>query len=159
MVEKAVETKRKVMIICAKSNMEDVYASLLLANGAVMDGIEANLFFTFWGLDAITKKKMNKIKAAVIGNPSLPFPTIIGLIPGLSWLMSKMMYKKMDELDLPPVGEFLELITAGGGEIYACKAAMDMFGLKKEDLWDEVKAVITVGDFYEKSNGAQIIFT
>jgi len=67
----------------------------------------------------------------------------------------------MDDLDIPPVSEFLELITAGGGEIYACKLAMDMFKLTKDDLSDEVSDVITVGDLYEMCDGegVQIVFT
>lgn len=67
----------------------------------------------------------------------------------------------MEKLDIPPVDEFLEMITAGGGEIYACKLAMDMFKLKKEDLHDEVSGVLTVGDFYGMCGGenTQIIFT
>jgi peroxiredoxin family protein len=67
----------------------------------------------------------------------------------------------MAQLDIPPVDEFLEMITAGGGEIYACKLAMDMFKLKKEDLWEGVSDVLTVGDFYGKCGGenTQIIFT
>ncbi|MEN8226391.1 MAG: DsrE/DsrF/DrsH-like family protein, partial [Bacteroidota bacterium] len=135
---------KKVCIICAKGAIEDVYATLVMANGAVMEGIEAKVFFTFFGLDAITKKQMNKIKTATVGNPAmrmpggLPFPTLLGALPfveaGVSWMMKK----EMDKLDIPPVGEFLEMITAGGGEIYACKMAADMFKLKKEDLWDEV---------------------
>jgi len=40
----------------------------------------------------------------------------------------------MEDLDMPPVDEFLEMITAGGGMIYACKLAVDMFKLEKEDL-------------------------
>src|SRR5210317_1174375 len=158
---------KRVCIICAKGTIEDVYATLVMANGAVMEGIEAKVFFTFFGLDAITKKQMNKIKTATVGNPAmrmpggLPFPTLLGAIPfveaGVSWMMKK----EMDKLDIPPVGEFLEMITAGGGEIYACKMAADMFKLKKEDLWDEVVGIITVGDFYAMCGGenTQIIFT
>lgn len=158
---------KRVCIICAKGTIEDVYATLVMANGAVMEGIEAKVFFTFFGLDAITKKQMNKIKTATVGNPAmrmpggLPFPTLLGAIPfveaGVSWMMKK----EMDKLDIPPVGEFLEMITAGGGEIYACKMAADMFKLKKEDLWDEVIDIITVGDFYAMCGGehTQIIFT
>lgn len=158
---------KRVCIICAKGTIEDVYATLVMANGAVMEGIEAKVFFTFFGLDAITKKQMNKIKTATVGNPAmrmpggLPFPTLLGAIPfveaGVSWMMKK----EMDKLDIPPVGEFLEMITAGGGEIYACKMAADMFKLKKEDLWDEVLGIITVGDFYAMCGGenTQIIFT
>jgi peroxiredoxin family protein len=72
-----------------------------------------------------------------------------------------MMKSQMEKLDIPPVKEFLEMIEAGGGNIYACKLAMDMFKLKKEDLWDGVKDVLTVGDFYALCGGlqTQIIFT
>ena len=72
-----------------------------------------------------------------------------------------MMRSQMEKLDIPPVDEFLEMITAGGGEIYACKLAMDMFKLTKEDLSELVKDVLTVGDFYALAGGedSQIIFT
>ena len=158
---------KKVCIICAKGTIEDVYATLVMANGAVMEGIEAKVFFTFFGLDAITKKQMNRIKTATVGNPAmrapggLPFPSILGIIPGVEAGVSAMMKGSMAKLDMPPVDEFLEMITAGGGEIYACKLAMDMFKLEKEDLWEDVKAVLTIGDFYGLCGGdnTQIIFT
>jgi len=53
------------------------------------------------------------------------------------------------------------MFTAGGGEVYACKLAVEMFGLKKEDLWDDVQGILTVGEFYELCDGdrTQIIFT
>lgn len=158
---------KKVCIICAKGTIEDVYATLVMGNGAVMEGIETKLFFTFFGLDAITKKHMKSLKTATLGNPAmrmpggLPFPSLLGLIPGVETGVSAMMRSEMDKLDIPPVDEFLEMITAGGGEVFACKLAMDMFKLKKEDLWDGVSGVLTVGEFYEKAGGlqTQIIFT
>ncbi|MGQ1785668.1 MULTISPECIES: DsrE/DsrF/DrsH-like family protein [unclassified Saccharicrinis] len=158
---------KKVCIICAKGSIEDVYATLVLANGAVMEGIEAKLFFTFFGLDAITKKQMNKLHTATIGNPAmrmpggLAFPSLLGMLPGVEAGVSSMMKKQMEDLDIPPVEEFFEMITAGGGEIYACKLAMDMFKLTKDDLYEEVSAVLTVADFYAMCGGdnTQIIFT
>lgn len=165
MSESKTEKIKKVSIICAKGALEDVYASLVLANGARMEGIEANLFFTFFGLDAIRKNKMDKLHTGVVGNPAmempggLPFPTFMGVLPGVEAGVSAMMRKEMDKLDIPPVSEFLEMITASGGKVYACKLAMDMFKLKKEDLHEEVDSVLTVGDFYEKAAGGQIIFT
>lgn len=158
---------RKVCIICAKGAIEDVYASLVMANGAVMEGIEAKLFFTFFGLDAITKKKMNSLHTGTVGNPAMtmpggiPFPTLLGILPGVEAGVSAMMKKQMADLDIPPVDEFLDMITAGGGEIYACKMAADMFKLKKEDLSEHVIDIITVGDFYALAGGdnTQIIFT
>ncbi len=158
---------QKVCIICAKGSIEDVYASLVMANGAVMEGIETKLFFTFFGLDAITKKTMKKLHTAVVGNPAmrmpggLPFPTLMGVIPGVEAGVSAMMRSQMEALDIPTVPEFLEMITAGGGEIYACKLAMDMFKLTIKDLSEEVSEVLTIGEFYERSDGdrTQIIFT
>jgi peroxiredoxin family protein len=158
---------KKVCLICAKGAIEDVYAALVMSNGAVMEGIETKIFFTFFGIDAITKKTMNSLHTSTIGNPALrmpgglSFPTLLGLIPGVEAGVSAMMRSKIDKLDIPPVKEFLEMIEAGGGEIYACKLAMDMFKLKKEDLWDGVKDVLTVGQFYEMCGGlqTQIIFT
>ena len=157
---------KKVLIICAKGNIEDVYAALIMANGAVMEGIETKLFFTFFGLDAITKKQMNGLHTATVGNPAmrmpggLPFPTILGLIPGVEAGVSAMMKSQMAALEIPTVKEFFEMITAGGGEVYGCKLAADMFKLKKEDLCDEVTAIITVGQLYEMAGGigTQIIF-
>ncbi len=158
---------KKISIICAKGHLEDVYAALVLANGAVMEGIEAKMFFTFFGLDAITKKRMDKLHTATVGNPAmrmpggLPFPTLLGMLPGVEAGASAMMRKQMEAIDIPPVDEFLDMIVAGGGEIYACKLAMDMFKMKKSDLSNNVMDIITVGDFYEKAAGqnAQIIFT
>lgn len=158
---------KKVCIICAKGSIEDVYATLVMANGAVMEGIEAKVFFTFFGLDAITRKQMKKIHTATVGNPAmrmpggLPFPSIMGMLPGVEAGVSAMMKKQMDNLDIPPVDEFLEMITAGGGEIFACKLAMDMFKLEQEDLWEGCSGVLTIGDFYGHCGGdnTQIIFT
>ena len=167
MAEKNEHPIKKVAIIVAKGSIEDVYAGLVMANGAVMEGIECKLFFTFFGLDAIIKKRQNKIKTATVGNPAmrmpggLPFPTLLGLLPGVEAGVSAMMKKQMEALDVPPVDEFLDMIVAGGGEIFACKLAYDMFKLKREDLSEHVKDVITVGQFYEEAagEGTQIIFT
>ena len=92
---------------------------------------------------------------------NIPFPTLLGVLPGVEAGVSAMMKSQMEQLDIPPVDEFMELITAGGGEIYACKLAMDMFKLKREDLCEHVSGVLTIGEFYEMAGGegTQIIFT
>lgn len=159
------EKIKKVSVICAKGALEDVYASLVLTNGARMEGIEANIFFTFFGLDAIRKNKMDKLHTSTVGNPAMempggiPFPTLLGSLPGVEAGVSAMMKKEMEKLDIPPVSEFLEMITASGGKVYACKLATDMFKLKREDLYDDLDGILTVGDFYEIAAGGQIIFT
>lgn len=146
---------QKVMIICSKGTLEDVYAALIMANGAVMEGIEAHLFFTFFGLDAITKSKMESLHTATVGNPAFMrgVPTMVAGLPGMEAFASHMMKKEMDKMDIPPVGEFLEMITAGGGKIYGCKLAADMFHLQEEDLYEDLSGIITVGDLYSMAAG------
>lgn len=153
------EKIKKVSIICSRGSLEGIYPALIMANGARMEGIEASIFFTFFGLDAITKKNMNKLKIATVGNPAMHIPTWVGSIPGMSALASMMMKKKMEKLDIPPVGEFLEMIHDAGGKLYACKASVDMFGLKMDDFCEPVEKILTVGEFYHISAGSQIIFT
>jgi len=70
-----------------------------------------------------------------------------------------MMKREMEKLDIPPVEEFLEMINDAGGQVFACKLAMDMFKLTQDDLVDEVQGVLTVGEFYERAAGSAIIFT
>jgi len=144
---------RKMMIILSKATLENVYAAFVLANGARMEGIEAEMFFTFFGLEAIHKKKLEHLHIATVGNPAMHMPTLLGGLPGMEALATHMMKKEMERIDMPDVHEFLEILTASGVKLWACKLAMDMFHYKKEDLYEGVDDVITVGDFYKQGSG------
>ncbi len=157
--EQSFEPIQKVSIIVSRGSLEGVYPALIMANGARMEGIDANLFFTFFGLDAITDSKMDHLKVATVGNPAMHIPTVLGAIPGMSAFATGRMKKEMEKLDIPPVREFIEMIHDAGGLIYGCKASVDMFHLKKEDFCKQVDEIISVGKFYEISAGANIIFT
>ena len=148
----------KVSIIVSKGSLEGIYPALIMANGARAEGIEANLFFTFFGLDAVTKKRHEHIKVATVGNPGLHLATIVGSLPGMPGLMTGYLGHKMAKLDIPPIPEFIELVNDSGVHLYACKASVDMFALTIEDFVPQVEDIISVGDFYEKAAGGQIIF-
>lgn len=149
----------KVSIIVSKGSLEGIYPALILANGARMEGIEANVFFTFFGMDAINKARHDHIKVATVGNPGLHLATWLGGFPGMSAIATAQMAKSMEKLDIPPIPEFIEMIADSGAKLYACKATVDMFDLKREDFIDRIEAIITVGDFYQMAGGGQIIFT
>jgi peroxiredoxin family protein len=70
-----------------------------------------------------------------------------------------MMKRQMEKIDIPPIPEFIELIADSGAHLYACKATVDMFGLAMEDFVPHVAEIISVGEFYEKAAGGQIVFT
>lgn len=153
------DTIEKVSIIVSKGSLEGVYPALIMANGARAEGIEANLFFTFFGLDAIHKARHEHIKLATVGNPGLHLATWAGGLPGVSNLMTHYLAGKMEKLDIPPIPEFVEMIADSGAGLYACQASVDLFGLAKDDFIDQVDGIITVGEFYELAAGGQIIYT
>jgi peroxiredoxin family protein len=153
------DTITKVSIIISKGSLEEIYPGLIMANGARAEGIEANLFFTFFGLDAIHKDRHDHIKVATVGNPGLHIPTWAGGLPGVSALVTKQMEHQIEELDFPGIVEFVEMISDTGAGLYACLASVDLFGIKREELIDQVDEVITIGEFYEMAGGGQIIFT
>ncbi len=144
---------RKMMIILSKATLENVYAGFVLANGARMEGIEAEIFFTFFGLEAIHKKKLEHLHIATVGNPAMHMPTMLGGLPGMEALATSMMKKEMEKIDMPDVHEFLDILVASGVKLWACRLAMDMFHYKKEDMYDDINDVITVGDFYKQGSG------
>ena len=153
------ETIEKISIIISKGSLDGIYPGLIMANGARAEGIEANLFFTFFGLDAIHQARHDHIKLATVGNPGLHLVTVAGGLPGVSSVMTKYMNHKMEELDIPSIPEFIEMIADTGAGMYACKASVDLFGLEKNDFIPQVNDIITVGEFYEIAAGGQIIFT
>ena len=141
------------MIILSKATLENVYACFVLANGARMEGIEAEIFFTFFGLEAVHNKKLDHLHIATVGNPAMHMPTMLGGLPGMEALATSMMKKEMERIDMPDVREFLEILTASGVKLWACKLAMDMFHYKKEEMFEDLDGVITVGDFYKQGSG------
>jgi peroxiredoxin family protein len=149
----------KVSIVVSKGSLEGIYPGLIMANGARAEGMEANLFFTFFGLDAIHKKRHEHIKVATVGNPGLHLATWLGGFPGVSSVMTHYMENQIEKLDIPSIPEFIEMIADTGAGLYACQASVDLFHLAKDDFIDQVADVITVGEFYEKAAGGQIIFT
>jgi len=151
---------RKMLFILSKATIENVYAAFVMANGARMEGIESEIFFTFFGLEAIQKKKLEHLHVATVGNPAMHMPTMLGGLPGMEALATKMMKKEMEKLDMPPVGEFLEILSASGVKLWGCKLAVDMFHLQEDAFIDELDGIITIGDFYSRANeeGTQMLF-
>jgi len=151
---------KKMLFILSKATLENAYAAFIMANGARMEGIEAEIFFTFFGLEAIQTKKLKKLSVATVGNPAMHIPTMIGGLPGMEGFATSMMKKEMEKLDMPPVDEFLEILSASGVKLWACKLAVDMFHLSEKDLIEDLDGILTIGDFYNRADqeGTQLLF-
>ena len=118
------------------------YPPLMLATTAAAMGMEVHLYFTFWGMNMITKKTIDSLKISPVGNPALPIPNILGMIPGMSSMVTSMMQKKMTKMKMPSIREMIATAKEGGVKFHACSPSMNMMGLRKEDLIPEVDDII-----------------
>jgi peroxiredoxin family protein len=152
------ESDRKLAIICSKGNLDMAYPGLILGNAALGEGVETHLFFTFWGFDIITKSRMNDLKFTPVGNTATHMPMGLTPLPGMTGMATKQMKKAMEDLDIPPVPDFLDQIVASGGHLWACRLSADMNKLTDADLRDDVEGIISASDFIEMTAGAQLLF-
>lgn len=152
------EKTRKLAIICSKGSLDMAYPGLVLANAARMMGMDADLFFTFWGMDIITKDKVDHLKVVPVGNPAMHMPQLVGGFPGMTDMATKMMKKEIEKIDMPPVHEFLEMVHDAGCGVYACRMSVDMMHLDEDDMVDEVDEVVGAMEFLEMAEGAQMLF-
>jgi peroxiredoxin family protein len=156
---------RKLAIICSKGNLDMAYPALVLGNAALGEGVETHLFFTFWGLDMITKSRMHGLKFSPVGNTAMHLPVgdvrlpqALAPMPGMQPMATKMIKDQIAALGVPEVPDFLDQIVASGGHLWACRMSADMNHLTMNDLYEGVEAIINASDFIEMTNGAQLLF-
>lgn len=164
------EKNRHIAFICSKGNLDMAYPALIMGWAALGNGVDVTIFFTFWGMDMINKKRVDHLeippvgiagmKMSMMGLPTgnLGIPQIMGVLPGMTAVATALLHSKMKKLEVPPVREYLQMLVDGGANLYACKMTYDMFGLKEEDLVPGVKGIVTASDFIDMTEGAQIIF-
>lgn len=165
------EDTRHVAFICSKGDLDMAYPALVMGWAALGDGIDITIFFTFWGMDMIRKSRVDHLQIAPVantamkmsmmgfkGNDNFGIPNILGIIPGMTWFATKLMKNKMEALEVPPVSEYLEMLSDAGANLYACRMSVDMMDLDEDDFIDGVEAVVTASDFMDMTDGAQIIF-
>ncbi|MGD8813737.1 MAG: DsrE/DsrF/DrsH-like family protein [Anaerolineales bacterium] len=164
------EETRKMAFICSKGNLDMAYPALIMSWAALGNGIDVTIFFTFWGLDLITEKRIDHLEISPIGNTSmkmsmmglptgnLGIPNWMAIIPGMTAFTSWFMKRKIAEVEAPPIREFMQMLSDAGAKLYGCKMTADMMGLTPDHLIDEAKEIVTASEFIDMTEGAQITF-
>jgi peroxiredoxin family protein len=155
--------QKKLSLICFSGDFDKLVATFTLATGAASVGYEVNIFFTFWGLDAIKKKQGR----AFVGKGFLPklfgfFMGGLGSAPvsrlnflGLSPKIFRYLMRKKNVATLEELVEAAKVLEIN---LYACEMAMHILGLEKNDFIHEVKGVLGVVTFLELSEGGRTLF-
>ena len=155
--EKAEQTER-LLIILSKGTMDMVYPALMIATTAATMGKEVHMFFTFWGLNAVSKKSVGSLKVSPVGNPGMPMPNILGMIPGMTAMATRMMNGKMEKAKVPSVPDMFKTAHELGVKLHACSTTMEVMGTPRETLIDEIDDVVGAATMISLGEGGQIIF-
>jgi peroxiredoxin family protein len=136
------ESKKKMAIIASKGTLDMAYPPLILASTAAAMDVEVQIFFTLYGVDIINKKKYRSLKVAPIANPAMPspvpFPNILGMLPGMTSLATTMMNGMIKKINWPSVPELVDACREMEVKMIACTPTLEMTGLTKNDLVDGV---------------------
>ena len=131
----------KATIIVHSGDMDKVYSALIIGNGALAMGMEATMYFTFWGLQRLKKGGLEKGPLSKMH------------LLGLGKWMVKQRMKKANVVSLEKLlTDFKEL----GGKIFACDMTMAIMGMKKEDLREDlISDYCAVGTFVNEARDSK----
>lgn len=133
--------RNRLALIASKGTLDMAYPPLILASTAPALEMEAGIFFTFYGLYILHKKRGAHLQVPPLANPAMPMPVpnIIGVLPGMTAMATMMMNNWMSKVKVPSVPELLEMCKASGVRLIACQMTMDVMDIKKEDLIDGIE--------------------
>ena len=135
------ERQKRMAIVASKGTMDMAYPPLILATTAAAMEIECSIFFTFYGLDIINRKKNKNLRVPSLANPAMPVPVpnIIGVLPGMTAMATMMMKSWMSKVNVPSIEDLLSIAVESGVKLIGCQMTMDVMGVKKEDLIEGVE--------------------
>ena len=155
---------RDLVLICYSGDLEKTWAALILATTAAASGVNTKMFLTFWGLQTFVKdskritgetwmqKMLSFMQRPGISHRKLSKMNFLGMGP---WMMGTLARK----YNVASPKDLLEAATAMGVELMPCQMTMDMFGLKREDMIDEMGDPVGAATVIELlNNGAASLF-
>jgi peroxiredoxin family protein len=127
------------VIIATKGTLDMAYPVLILGPMAAAFGWNVTVFATFWGLDMLHEENYEHLELSAVGNPSMPLPNLLAVLPGADRLTTKMMRDKIDEVGTDSVPELLERGLENGVNFQACQMTMDLMDYEDEEFVDGVE--------------------
>ena len=147
-------------LILFSDDLDKTLATFVLANGAAATGKKVSIFFTFWGLNAIKKVRKPKVKKDIFGRMfgwMLPADSTQLALSKMNMLGigSKMMRYLMRKKGVDSLETLRQQAIDQGVEFIACQMSMDVMGIKREELLDNV-TVGGVASYMERAEQANV---
>jgi peroxiredoxin family protein len=132
------EGSKKMAIIATKGTLDMAYPPLILASTAAAFGYEVTVFHTFWGLDILHEERSTELQLSSVGNPNMPVPNVVGALPGMDRLTTRLMERRIDDNDTATIEELIETSLEMGVEFQACQMTIDLMDYDEEEFFDGV---------------------
>lgn len=159
------ETTKRLALIASKGTLDQAYPPLMLATTAAAMGWEVGIFFTFYGLDIVHKKRLGSLQVSPIGNPAMPppiptipvlrVPNLLGALPGMTAMATTMMKGWMAKARMPSLKEMLDMAIEADVQLFACATTMGVMGIKQEDLVPQARCA-GAGTFLDYASEADV---
>jgi peroxiredoxin family protein len=135
--------KKKAMLIASKGSLDWAYPPLILATAAAAAGMEASIFFTFYGLNIVHKDFEKKLKVSPVANPGMPMPMpmpdIVTAMPGMTGFATGMMKNMFSKKGVATIKELLDVAIESDVKLIACQMTMDVFGYTQDEFIEGVE--------------------
>ena len=156
-MEKTEKRKKRLAIVASKGTLDMAYPPFILATAAAAMGWEVAIFFTFYGLNIVNKKKSKKLKVASLANPAapLPVPNILGVLPGATAAATAMLKSMMKKQNLPSLPEFIQMAKDMGVRLLGCSTTMGVMAVPEENLMEGVECA-GAASFLEYASEADV---
>lgn len=140
----------RVAIVLHSGDMDKLYSALIIANGALAMGMEASIFFTFWGLNRLKKDASWAMPPAGLEKGSLSRMHMLGL-------GKKMIEQRMKKANVASLERMMSDFVELGGKVMACDMTMDIMGIRTEDLREDlIGEYCGVGTFIQEARESTV---
>lgn len=127
---------KSLAIIATKGTLDWAYPPFILASTAAALGYDAQIFFTFYGLNLLRKKL--DLQISPLGNPAMPMPfpvpTVVQALPGMEYIMTAMMKRKIKDKGVASIEELRDLCIEAEVKLVACQMTVDLFDYSHDDF-------------------------
>lgn len=147
-------------LIMFSDDLDKTLATFVLANGAAATGQKVTIFFTFWGLNVIKKVSKPKVEKDLFGRMfswMLPSSSLRLHLSKMSMfgIGDRMMRSIMKRKGIDSLEELRQQAIDSGVEFIACQMSMDVMGVRREELLDNV-TVGGVATYMERAEEANV---
>ncbi len=139
------EQAPKMDIIAIHGTLDMAYPTLILSSVAAAFDWDVTVFASFWALDLLHEENSKNLKISALGNPAIPMPNLMSVMPGGDRLATMMMKRQISGIGTETVEELIERAMDAGVRFQACGLAMELMGYEEDDFLDGVETNVGAG--------------